>query len=737
MSINGATVTISWDIQNIDIAENGVAVLLLGGEGETIAKITESKGSIDVTPKATTSYSVSITRHGQKLASNETTIHTATISLLQNQIISGQTTKISWDFSGVETIVIEPFGEVPAKGEENISPTENILYTVKVPGHGDNVTVSLALMVIDPVSLDILASKDTGASPLEVRFSPIISNNNIVVTSYKWDFDSDGTVDASDGFGKPQTYTFVGAPGDEVSVSLTAIPAQGDPVVAKKIITLEGSPPTVQVSPSLTNGHVPLDVGFTVRAQDRDGIEVIRIDYEGDGIFDDEQDGFGYTSQNKLFYTQYTEEGSYEAIVQVVDIHGIATNIANRSIEVDANNPLDPVVGLSAVSYSGNAPLTLTLNASASLYDSDQVTKWEWDLDGDGSFETSGGTETTDSQEVTFDHVNHYYPAVKVTTSTNRTAVASRWIEATMASLPTVTIDDENDTVDIDDASEAAFNVGLPFPTDMAVWIEDLFGRKVKQIQEENAYEIGDYSFTWDLTDDQGKAVPVGDYYVVMSYAAYEDSHTLDLRETTGGTLTYYRRKENNPRFFNRLESPLVINYEVDDPAEISFFWQVSFGDRLMTLLEHERMGRGYYTMYWNGDYPSGKKVDGSLLLMPGIVRYTLPDNVIFVKEAPRIDDFQLTSTVISDPRREPIGINLSLSKASTVELVVADMEKGVDVSTRVYSGLAAGLHELAWDGKNNDDQYLAPGDYRIGVRSVDDSGSRSMYWFRTQQIQY
>jgi len=157
-----------------------------------------------------------------------------------------------------------------------------------------------------------------------------------------------------------------------------------------------------------------------------------------------------------------------------------------------------------------------------------------------------------------------------------------------------------------------------------------------------------------------------------------------------------------------------------------------------MTLMEHERLGRGQYSLYWNGEFPSGKKIPNNLnQLMPGIVRYALPDNVIFVKSMPRIENYALKSTVIADPRREPIEFDIELSKAGTVELVVSDMDKGVDVARRIYADLSQGQHTLLWDGKNDDDQLLYPGDYRMGVRSVDQNGSRSLFWYRTQRIYY
>jgi hypothetical protein len=299
-------------------------------------------------------------------------------------------------------------------------------------------------------------------------------------------------------------------------------------------------------------------------------------------------------------------------------------------------------------------------------------------------------------------------------------------------------IPNSSDTINVDASQQAVVRVSLPFETDLEVWIEDAFGKHVETLQASTQKAAGDYEFVWSGTNALGEIVPSGDYYALLAYSKYGTRHLLDLRETTGGKLSYYRRRTSNPRTFDRLEAPLKIDFEVDDPAEVTFFWQVSFGQRLMTLMEHERMGRGQYSLYWNGEYPNGQKLPDTISrLMPGIVRYSLPSNVIFVKEIPRIENFTLSSTIIADPRREPVGINLDLGKSSTVELVVSDMEKGIDVANRVNPDLAAGSHALVWDAKNNREQYLAPGDYRIGIRSVDEYGARSLNWYRTQRIEY
>ena len=589
----------------------------------------------------------------------------------------------------------------------------------------------------DQLAVKIVANPVSGSSPLKVRFSPDVQNHNLVINTYRWDFTNDGSYDASDTFGAPRTYTYSGEPGTIFVAKLTIYPAGGEPLSATQTITIENEPPTVQVRASQSNGHVPLPVTFTVQAQDPQGIARVQIDYDSDGQYDETQTGSA-TSGTWSFQTTYSEQGNYQATVLVEDRFGAQTVLKHNAINVDVNDPLDPIIQLSASPASGAVPLTTTLSATAELFDGSTITTWSWDLDGDGQFETTGGSGLTDNITTTYASVNYFYPVAEVTTSTGRKTTASVEVVTQSSSKPTLSIPNSTDTINTDNNQSATINVSLPYETELSVWIENSRSEKIKTLQIPQLTSAGQPAFQWDGRDENNDVVDEGDYYAVISYTHLGATKELDLRTSTGGQLSYYRRTTSNPRTFDRLESPLRIDFAVDDPAEVTFFWQVSFGQRLMTLLEHERMGRGQYSLYWNGEYPDGVKLpDGTNRLMPGIVRYKLPENVIFVRSMPRIEQYKLHSTMQTDPRREPVGMDLTLSKAGTVELVVADMTMGVDVAHRIFADLPGGESILYWDGKNDQDQLLFPGDYRMGVRSADDKGNRSLFWYRTQRIDY
>ncbi len=735
---NGGKAMLSWDVMNIAPGEPEHRIVLRSSDG-TLMEDVSATGQQEVDIAQTTEF-VLTANNEQGSVSKTVQIFGGVFRVQPTHILVGQSARLSWSVPGAIAVDLSAATDAqPPEGELVVTPDAPIVYTLMVSELG-RIGIDAKLEVEPAIALEIVAHPTSGVAPLSARFSPSVKNNNIVITSYEWDFDGDGKVDATDPFGAPRTYVYDGDPGQIFTAHLTAVTREGKRITATQDLVIENEPPEVHVVPSPLNGHVPLKVSFWVWVDGRSpGVDLIRIDFDGDGTFDDELPGEGQSFKAWTFPHTYDRPGFFPAVVEVSDRFGAVTVVRNNAVSVDAKDPKDPLVQLSStVTNSGKAPLDVTLTAGSWFYDEDEIEHWSWDLDGDGTFETVGGAEAKDTESIHVSRVGIIYPAAKATSTKGRTSVAAVRVEASLPAVPSFSIPDENDSIHPYSGETAPFDVDLLFETDLELWIEDARRQRVRTLRTKQKTDPGTHSVSWDGRDDAGRVVSHGDYYVVVGYSAYGREHISDLRQTTGGVLSYYSRTKSNPRFFDRLEGPLAIEYAVDDPAEVTFFWQQSFSDRAMTLLEHERMGRGQYTLYWNGEHPSGKKADDSFKnLLPGILRYALPDNVIFVKEKPRIEDYALKSTIMSDPRREPIEFFVTLTKHSTVELIVADMEKGVDVASRVYADLSEGPQILRWDGKNDSNQYLAPGDYRMGVRSVDERGHRSLFWYRSQRIRY
>jgi PKD repeat protein len=89
--------------------------------------------------------------------------------------------------------------------------------------------------------------------------------------------------------------------------------------------------------------------------------------------------------------------------------------------------PYPPSAVLTADPTSGHVPLSVTLDASTSVIPEGEVTKYEWDVDGDGTFEID--TELVPTLDTQYSENGSYNSAVRVSSSVGLSDTASVEVE--------------------------------------------------------------------------------------------------------------------------------------------------------------------------------------------------------------------------------------------------------------------------------------------------------------------
>ena len=152
--------------------------------------------------------------------------------------------------------------------------------------------------------------------------------------------------------------------------------------------------PQAVLSADHTSGHVPLAVLLDgSQSSDTDGeIVLAEWDFDNDGTFDAD-------SGNQLTISHtYSSEGSFEAVLRLTDDGGASSLSDPLAITVlPPNQP--PLADLQAFPTSGNTPLLVSLDASASSDPDGTLSLADWDFDNDGIFDLSG------TAELVIDHV--------------------------------------------------------------------------------------------------------------------------------------------------------------------------------------------------------------------------------------------------------------------------------------------------------------------------------------------
>lgn len=142
---SGEPVTVKWETKNAkEITLNGEKVEKIGGKS--------------VIPTETTKYEI-VAKRGKKDARDSATVTvntakaaapTVTLKADQSAIERGQNTKLSWETTNAKIVTISGLGEVPAKGEREVSPRVSTTYTATALGDGGNATASARVTVTDP-----------------------------------------------------------------------------------------------------------------------------------------------------------------------------------------------------------------------------------------------------------------------------------------------------------------------------------------------------------------------------------------------------------------------------------------------------------------------------------------------------------------------------------------------------------------------------------------------------------
>ncbi len=211
------------------------------------------------------------------------------------------------------------------------------------------------------------------------------------IAKYEWDLDGNGSFETDTGTTPTANRSYASA--GTVEAKLRVTDNLGATSVSAKTVTVIVKPPTA----SFTTSPNPADTGATVNfngsaSSDPDGtIAKYEWDLDGNGTFETNTGATPTTSRS------YSASGTVETKLRVTDDDG---QTATTSRTVTVNNRL-PVPSFTVSPSPVNTRQNVTLNGSASTDPDGTIAKYEWDLDGNGTFETSTGTTASTTKAFT------------------------------------------------------------------------------------------------------------------------------------------------------------------------------------------------------------------------------------------------------------------------------------------------------------------------------------------------
>jgi PKD repeat protein len=284
-----------------------------------------------------------------------------------------------WQFSGPykqsKTLAVD--------AHQFISPSGNLWVAVLTAPGGGAVVHALSVRMISPGNQPPMASgeadKLSGNAPLTVNFDAGQSTDDDgSIIEYAWDWDGDGLYDGITETASAK-HTFLN-PG-QYKVKLRVTDDQfGHGFLSFDIdVTAQNNQaPLAIYTCDPPSGSVPLSVFFDAgNSFDPDG-QIVRFDWD----FDGDLAWDGYDSEQAIRHV-YATPGLYsthlritdDKCVQRIETHTVSVNVAGNALPVAAFDPS---------AENGDAPLSVTFDASDALDSDGSITRYDWDFDNDG-----------------------------------------------------------------------------------------------------------------------------------------------------------------------------------------------------------------------------------------------------------------------------------------------------------------------------------------------------------------
>jgi PKD repeat protein len=200
------------------------------------------------------------------------------------------------------------------------------------------------------------------------------------IASVEWDFEDDGTYDAS-GTSVQHSYPTAGTRTVRMRVTDSAA-EQAETTRSVRVNRV----PTASFTANPSSALIGQTVNFNGSGSSDDTtITTYEWDLDGNGSFETN------TGSNATTSLSYATPGTRQVKLQVTDADGSVSPVATRDVTVTNGNP---TASFTATPNPAAADQVVTFNGSASS-DPDpggSIAKYEWDLDGNGSFERDTGT---------------------------------------------------------------------------------------------------------------------------------------------------------------------------------------------------------------------------------------------------------------------------------------------------------------------------------------------------------
>ncbi len=301
----------------------------------------------------------------------------------------GTVTKYEWDLDGDGSFETST-GATATASRTYATPGDRTIGLRVTDSNGATAATTKTLTVQNRLpTASFTAAPNPTLSGTTVSFSAAASSDpDGTIAKYEWDLDGSGSYETDTGTTASASLSYA-TPGVR-TVGLRVTDNNGGSATATQSVTIQNRAPSASFT--ATPNPVPTGTAVTFNAaasSDPDGtIAKYEWDLDGNGSYETNTGTTANTSRT------YTSAGEVKVGLRITDNSG-ATATATQTVTVQ-NRP--PVASFTVTPNPAVADSTVSFNAAASSDPDGTIAKYEWDLDGNGTYETSSTSNTKASR---------------------------------------------------------------------------------------------------------------------------------------------------------------------------------------------------------------------------------------------------------------------------------------------------------------------------------------------------
>lgn len=272
----------------------------------------------------------------------------------------------------------------------------------------------------------------------------------------------------------------------------------------------------------------------------------------------------------------------------------------------------------------------------------------------------------------------------------------------------------------------------------VSAYIVDSTGKMVKSFVMNKQADGSMIKMNWNGTDRRGNYLPTGDYRFVIKTTAGVKSFVkvtpIKLVDQIAFGLTF---NSTTLAFAPNLKQ-LPVKFKLTKQAKVTATVHNNKGQLIQTLFTNKPWGPGNHYFYW-----SGKKSDKTLysdgLYSIRLKAQDYSNQIIQQKATVMIDTKPPVVSVQSAANFNNEGYAVSTftnNESGTITSKIKNKNDEVIKLLTYHKSYNAGTHKINWDGLNQENRQVSPGDYQLLIEFTDKAGnkvSKSGNWISVQ----